>query len=217
MENIEQILKEIGIEIPEDKKEAFNKKLHENYKTISEVNGIQSSLTKAQTERDTYKSKYDEDIAQRDADLAELKKKLEQAGADENTITQLTQQLNDLQENYTTAKDTYEKKLAKQSYEFAVKEKTNELKFSSNSAKKAFISDLLNNPLNVKDGQLLGFNDFVEAYKKQDADAFILDSKETSAQSQTENEPPMFSTKTQKVDTNNVENQSQVKKNPVIW
>ena len=42
MKNIENILKDLGIEIPADKKEAFDKELKENYKTISEVEKLKS-------------------------------------------------------------------------------------------------------------------------------------------------------------------------------
>ena len=36
MQNYEQILQELGIEIPEDKKTELKKKMNENYKTINE-------------------------------------------------------------------------------------------------------------------------------------------------------------------------------------
>ena len=37
MKNIHEILKEIGIEIPEDKKASFNTAVNENYKTVAEI------------------------------------------------------------------------------------------------------------------------------------------------------------------------------------
>ncbi len=221
MENIEEILKGIGITIPEDKKESFNELLSKNYKTVAEVSRIKSSLEQAKTERDTYKTKYETDIAQRDTDLAELKEKLEKAGADNQTVEQLTKDLQTLQTTYETAKTTYEDKLKKQSYEFAVKEKTNELNFSSVSAKKAFISELLNNPLNIVDGQLMGFNDFVDAYKKQDEKAFISETGSngdgSNAAGTTHDNPPMFSTKTTKVTDEQKTQQDTKKVNPTIW
>ena len=76
MKNIHEILKSVGIEVPTDKKEAFDKEVLENYKTVSEVNLIRGKLEKAESERDTYKNKYDEDIKKRDADLEDLQKKL---------------------------------------------------------------------------------------------------------------------------------------------
>lgn len=48
MKNIYEILKEIGVEIPEDKKGDFDKAVIANYKTIAEVKKIT-------TARDNYK------------------------------------------------------------------------------------------------------------------------------------------------------------------
>lgn len=44
MVNIHEILKNIGIEIPEDKKTEFDKAVTENYKTIAEVKKINNKL-----------------------------------------------------------------------------------------------------------------------------------------------------------------------------
>ncbi len=48
MKNIYEILKELGIEIPADKKADFDTAVNENYKTVAEVDKIR-------TARDTYK------------------------------------------------------------------------------------------------------------------------------------------------------------------
>ena len=178
MVNIYEILKKFDISVPADKKEEFDKLIVENYKTISEVNNIQGKLEKAEGERDTYKSKYDEDIKQRDADIKDLQEKLKDAGTDADKLKTLESDLATLQTNYDTAKADYEAKLSKQAYEFAVKQKVSELKFSSNSAKKAFIADVMNEDLKMKDGELQGFDGFVESYKKTDADAFLKEDKQ---------------------------------------
>lgn len=173
MKNIYELLKSIGVEVPEDKKESFDKALAENYKTIAEVNGINKKLQEAESDRDTYKSKYDADIKKRDEDLATLKKQLEEAGADKTTIETLTKNLSDLQNTYNTDKINWQKQLDDTKYEYAVREKVEGLKFSSNSAKKAFLAELKEKPLQMRDGVLTGFNEFVDAYKQSDADAFV--------------------------------------------
>ncbi len=53
MKNIHEILKELGIEIPADKKTEFDTAVNENYKTVAEVD-------KLRTARDTYKSALDD-------------------------------------------------------------------------------------------------------------------------------------------------------------
>lgn len=199
MKNIYEILKSFEITVPEDKKEDFDKVLNENYKTISEVIKIQGKLEKAEGERDTYKNKYDTDIKQRDADIQDLQGKLKEAGTDTTKLTDLENQLVTLRETYKQAKDDYESQLSKQAYEFAIKEKVAELKFSSNSAKKAFIADALKEEMKMKDGQLQGFDDFLESYKKTDADAFL---KEDTANSDEDETPkPQFSGKSSGTDT----------------
>ena len=175
MKNIYEILKSYGIEIPEDKKEAFDKEVLENYKTVSEVDTLRSKLTKAETERDNIQSKYDTDIAQRDADLASLQTQLKDAGGDAEKLATLQTNFDNLQTTYNKAKADYEKQLAEQAYDFAIKENSSKLKFSSNSAKKAFMSDLKAKNLSMENGKILGFDDFVNAYKEQDAGAFVVD------------------------------------------
>ena len=182
MQNIYEILKGVGITIPEDKKEEFDKLLLDNYKTIKEYNGIKTKLENAETERDNFKSKYDTDIKQRDADIETLQTKLKDAGTDSDKLETLQNDLKTLQTTYDTAKSEYEKKLARQAYEFAVKEKVSELKFSSNSAKKAFIADALKEEMKIKDGELQGFDSFLESYKKSDADAFLKEDNEQPEQ-----------------------------------
>lgn len=175
MKNIYEILKNFEITVPEDKKKEFDNLILENYKTIKEVNNLQGKLENAEKERDTYKTKYDEDIQHRDADIKDLQTKLKNAGTDADKLKTLETDLATLQTNYDTAKTEYEKQLAQQAYEFAVKEKVSSLKFSSNSAKKAFIADAMNEGMKLKDGELQGFNEFLESYKKNDAGAFLTD------------------------------------------
>lgn len=175
MKNIESILKSIGIEIPEDKKEAFEKSFNENYKTVSEVEKIQGKLTTAEEANTKLQNKYNDDIKQRDTDLATLKSQLAESEGNADKLKEVTAELETLQTNYANAKTEYEKNLAKQQHDSLVREATNSLKFSSNSAKKAFLSDALAQNLVVKDGSLLGFNDFVEKYKEIDADAFKVE------------------------------------------
>ena len=205
MVNIHEILKKFEISVPADKKEEFDKLMVENYKTVKEVSNLQGKLENMEKERDTYKDKYDTDIKQRDADIKDLQTKLKDAGTDSTKLIDLENQLTTLQETYKKEKDDYESQLSKQAYEFAVKEKVAELKFSSNSAKKAFIADAINEGMKLKNGELQGFDDFLESYKKNDADAFLKEDKPAEAQPKQDDKPkPQFSGK-----SSNVEPQSE--------
>lgn len=175
MKNIHEILKGIGIEVPEDKKEAFDKAVLENYKTVKEVEQVREKLEAAEKDRDSYKAKYDTDIAQRDTDLASLKSQLEEAGQSKDKLTALQKSLDEAQEKYNTDKANWEKQLADEQYAHSVDEAVREIKFSSNAAKKVFVDELKANPLQVKDGSLLGFTDYVNVYKEQNPDSFLAE------------------------------------------
>lgn len=210
MKNIYEILKSFGLEVPEDKKAEFDKLLNENYKTQAEVNNLNGKLTKTEGERDALQAKYNTDIAQRDTDLADLKQKLADAGTDAETLKNLQTEFDNLKTNYANAQADYQKELNKQAYEFAVKEKTNGLQFTSNSAKKAFLSDALAKNLTMDNGNILGFDDFVNAYKEQDAGAFVV---ETTTD---EPKPPMFGAKSTKKDEPSPK-ADEPKERPLIW
>ena len=210
MKNIHEILKSVGIEVPTDKKEAFDKEVLENYKTVSEVNLIRSKLENAESERDTYKNKYDEDIKKRDADLEDLQKKLKNAGVDAEKLKTLETDLATLKKTYEESKGEYEKKLADQAYEFALKQKVDGLKFSSNSAKKAFIADAMKEEMKIKDGELQGFDSFVKSYKENDAGAFI--SEDPNKQ-----DPPHFSGKSTGTDSQQKTDNQEKPSRPLIW
>lgn len=210
MKNIYEILKSFGLEVLEDKKADFDKMLNENYKTQAEVNNLTGKLTKAESERDALQVKYNDDIKQRDTDLADLKQKLANAGTDAETLKNLQTDFDILKTNYANAQADYQKQLDKQAYEFAIKEKTNGLQFTSNSAKKAFLSDALAKNLTMDNGNILGFDDFVNAYKEQDAGAFVVEPTTD------EPKPPMFGSKSTKKDEPSPK-ADEPKERPLIW
>ena len=213
MKNIYEILKSYGIEIPEDKKEAFDKEVLENYKTVKEVDTLRNKLETVEGDKKAIEVKYNTDIAQRDTDLATLQEKLKNAGADATKLSNLQTDFDTLQQTYNTAKADYEKQLAEQAYDFAIKENSSKLKFSSNSAKKAFMSDLKAKKLSMENGKILGFDDFVNAYKEQDAGAFITESADIK-----KDEPkPSFSTKTNPGDKTDPQPEPTQKERPIIW
>lgn len=213
MKNIYEILKEYGIEIPEDKKADFDKALVENYKTIKEVEGIREKLEAAEKDRDTYKDKYDTDISQRDTDLEALKTQLAEAGQSKEKLAALQTSLDEAQEKYNTDKADWEKQLADQKYGYLVDEATRGLKFSSKAAKKAFRDSLMSDKLQVKDDTLLGFDDFVNVYKESDPDSFLKDDDTKPGAN------PHFSSKTgkQEPSASGDGEQHEAPEVPIVW
>lgn len=137
------------------------------------------------------RSKYDDDmqtkdaqintlngtISTRDADLANIKKQLEEAGVDAQKLSTLSTDLSTLQGKYDTDIKNYQERLTKQAYEFAVKEFANTQKFTSNAAKRDFISSLINENFKMNDkSEIIGANDFVKMYAESNADAFVVES-----------------------------------------
>ena len=211
MKNIYEILKSYGIEIPEDKKEAFDKEVLENYKTVKEVDTLRNKLEAAESDKKAIEEKYNTDIAQRDTDLVTLQEKLKNAGADADKLSNLQTDFDNLQQTYNTAKADYEKQLAKQAYDFAIRENVANLKFSSNSAKKAFIADITAKNLSMENGKILGFDDFVNAYKEQDAGAFVVDDDTEAGKPK-----PTFSGKTTPT-PDEPTSEHENKDRPLIW
>ena len=56
MKNIETILSELGIQIPADKKDAFNSQFGENYKTTEETNRLRTSRDELKNQLDSAKN-----------------------------------------------------------------------------------------------------------------------------------------------------------------
>ena len=81
-----------------------------------------------------------------------------------------------------TAKENADAEIAKVKRGYLVRDSTAGLKFSSESAKKAFIAELEQKNLPVQDEKLLGLDDFVKQYRENDPGAFASEEK-----------PPVFS------------------------
>lgn len=59
MKNIEQILKDAGVELTDEQKSAVNKGVTENYRTVADYDKQVKKTEKAETDRDTYKGQLD--------------------------------------------------------------------------------------------------------------------------------------------------------------
>lgn len=70
MQNYEQILQELGIEVPEDKKAELKKKMNENYKTVADYNKVVEKRDEYKTSLDDVQSKLD---GFKDVDVSDLK------------------------------------------------------------------------------------------------------------------------------------------------
>lgn len=166
MQNIIEILKELGIEVPEDKSKDLTKKVADNYKTVAEHN---TKVEKLEGERDGFKEQYETAKATLD-------------GFEGKDFEAITKERDEWKIKAEEAENTAKAKLEERDYADAVKTAIEDLKFSSNAAKKAFAAELVESGLKLKDGKLYGLNDFIEDYKKNDATAFVTEADDNQAQ-----------------------------------
>lgn len=113
---------------------------------------------KAETAEETLKGFEGIDPAQVQTELATWKKKAEDA--EENAKKQL-----------------YERDFAD-----ALKSELENVKFTSEAAKKAVMADIKEAGLKLKDGKILGLNDLINQMKEKDASAFVDEAQEQAQQ-----------------------------------
>ena len=109
MKNIFEIMKEYGLEVPEDKKKDFEKAVLENYKTMTDYDNQTKKLDAA---NDTIKAN---DIAMKD-----LQDKLD--GFKDVDVSGLNQRIKDLETEKTNIQKDYDAKIADRDFNDLVKE-----------------------------------------------------------------------------------------------
>lgn len=111
-------------------------------------------------------------INQRNTDMADLKTQLETAAADGTKLSEAQKTISQLQSQYEEEKQNWETKLNEQAYEFRIRELTSGIQFSSNSAKNEFVRGALGKKFAMEGDQVLGFDDYLKTYKESDPGAF---------------------------------------------
>lgn len=110
-------------------------------------------------------------------------------GFEGKDFDKLTKERDEWKEKFSSAKTEYDEKLKAIDYDKALDDAVKNLRFTSNSAKKAFVTDIRDKKLEVKDGKLSGFDDFLKTYKENDSGAFVDEKAE-----QLENNKARFTT-----------------------
>ena len=131
--------------------------------------------------RDTRITTLDETIKTRDADLQKLQTSLD--GADVDSLKKASKDLADLQKKYDKETKAYEAQLSQQAYEFAVREFASGKNFTSKAAKRDFVKSMIAENLTMKDGKIIGADDFVTSYQADNDDAFVVETQEPAPQS----------------------------------
>ena len=140
--------------------------------------------------RDTRITALGDTIKTRDADLATLQEQLKVAGTDAEKLAKLGTDFSDLQKKYDRDTKDYEKKLREQAYRYAVNDFANKQKFTSQAAKRDFISTMLGKNFAMEGDTIVGATDFVAAYTKENADAFVVEGGDPGTGAGGGNNPP---------------------------
>ncbi len=156
MQNIMEICKEFGFEIPADKQADFNKKVAENYVTKAEHD---KKLNRAESDRDAWKKK---------AETAEETLK----GFEGKDFDTITKERDEWKKKAEDAEKEYSAKEAEREKAELLKEAFADIEFTSTAARNAIMAQIAEN-VSVKNGKLIGFNDLLEDAKKNDASAFV--------------------------------------------
>lgn len=157
-----KFLEDMGLE-----KEVIDKILDEN---SADIGKEIAKATTARQELDTAKAT----LATAQEELETLKKNSGEAG-------EWQRQLEELQGRYDTDTQALQQQLHERDYTDAIRNAitgANDgkgLKFSSKSAERAFISALRERSLELKDGAISGFEDFVKEQQTADPEAFAPD------------------------------------------
>lgn len=172
-------------QVPEITKEQIDAIMNEYGAEATRLNEKIAAIT---TERDGLKTQ----LSQRDTDLGELQKKAEAGDA-------LKTQLEELQTKYKTDTEKLTADLAQQQSDFAVDKLFSGIKFTSELAKKAAVSEFKAQGFKMKDGKFEGGDAFIAEMKKNNASAFVpdeTDNKGKEGEGGTGNPPPVFASGT---------------------
>lgn len=114
------------------------------------------------------KDALEQQVADRDKDIAELKKTSGDAA-------KIQEKLDELQGKYDKETEAYKAQLAQRDYQTAIDKAIADsgVKFSSKSAEKAFRAGIGDSKLEMKDGALDGFDKYLEKAKSEDPSAFV--------------------------------------------
>lgn len=158
--------------------EAVNSKITDKTKKIKLVDLSDGGYVSAEKYKDKTSAAQKQiddlqaQITQRDTDLKDLQKQLDAAQGDSAKYADVSAQLTALQADYDAKQKEAKALLTRQAYEFMVKEKAGELKFSSAAAKKEFIREATAKEFKIDGERLLGYDDFLKDYQASDPGAF---------------------------------------------
>lgn len=173
MKDIIEILSELGIKVEDDQKKKVLDAVNTEYKTINEHD---KKVKQLESDAENYKKQYEA--------ANEALRKFD--GIKPDDVKQMKE---DYEKQIKELQETYKKESEQKALEEAVDKELGKLKFSSEYAKKSVKSEIMAAGLKLNGETLIGFNDIIEAVKKNDSTAIV-----TEEQQNLENKQAKFTT-----------------------
>lgn len=138
----------------------------ENGKDLKKLQKENDNLT---ADRDTWKEK---------AEAAETTLK----GFEGVDLETMQKELADWKQKATEAEKNAQAQLYERDFNDALKAELENVKFSSEAAKRAIMAEIKESGLKLKDGRILGLNDLISQMKEKDASAFVDEEQQKAQQ-----------------------------------
>lgn len=176
MKNIEQILKDAGVELTDEQKAAVNKGVTENYKTVADYDKQVKKTEKAEGERDALQKQYD--------DAQETIK-----GFDGVDVEKLNKDIADWKERAEKAEKDAAAKILQRDQRDYLNAEFEKLGISSERTRKSLAADIMGEDgLKWKDCAFMGLSDYLAKENEKDHFYQTEDEKKAAADKAAEEE-----------------------------
>lgn len=156
MKNIEQILKDAGIELTEEQKTAINTAVNENYRTVSDYQKQKKKLDDATEERDSYKTQLDT--------ANETLEKFKDIDPDK-----IAEEIKTYKKAAEDAKADAEKSITARDQRDFLKAEFDRLGITSERTRRSLMDDIMGDDgLKWKDGKFMGLDDYLKTENEKD-------------------------------------------------
>lgn len=156
MKNIEQILKNAGVEVTPEQLQAVNDAVGENYRTVTDYKRQEKKLTDIEVERDGLQ-----------AQLADAQETLK--GFDGVDVEKWKQDIADYQKRAEDAEANAQKQISERDQRDYLNAEFEKLGIKSERTRKSLMADIMGDDgLKWKDGKFLGLSDYLASENEKD-------------------------------------------------
>ena len=156
MKNIEQILKDAGLELTDEQKKAVNDAVAENYKPMADYNKQVKKLEAAETDRDAYKGQLDT--------ANETLEKFKDIDPDKQAA-----EIEKYKKEAKEAREESDRKILQRDQRDYLNTEFEKLGISSERTRKSLMADIMGEDgLKWKDGAFMGLSDYLAKENEKD-------------------------------------------------